>query len=283
MANFKVDFLFSQPDRSWHEVYYRTGDSLAAVANIPSVVITTSLAFRSRLTVMRKITVTDTVNTRLSVIKTINRNGTDAPSTGTPDITSTAARIKLSSPSIGSSRSVWARGLVDADVIRNQDSGVDSPSGFLLSAIDNFVYALANNFFVNRGLVPPSTPGYDWKTISTIQKVNDGSIKILFMSAVGQAVGTFIQIAQVDPKDWPALNGRYKLLAVDGSIATIGYNTHRAVGTYDVKKGRGRQSEYRYGFLSSFISGFSGFTSRKTGGSPLVGAGRRSALVRRSA
>lgn len=283
MANFKVLFGFTQPFYSWKEGYYRFGSTVGAAATVDSFFIGAMMAFRHPLTVLTSMTVSDVTNNRISILRTFNRPGTRVISGDNPDVANTAARVKLTSAAIGSSRSIWYRGLSDGDVKRDPATGRDAPSATLTNLISTFLFQLQDRGFENRRLTPINGTSSTKVPIASIIVDAAGGTTITVPGAFGLPASRGVVITRLDQKDWPGLKGFFTIPNVASVNYPINYKAHKAAATYLVPIGFMRSGGYDYGGINADLSAFSKFTSRKTGGSPLAGRGRRSTGVRRSA
>jgi hypothetical protein len=281
MPFFKEVWQYTQLDQGFTEVYYSSAADLATAARFSDNFLLTALAFRSPLTQLRKIRVSDVLNPRATVVINVNLSGL-SQAAGGPDVASTALIYTLVSTSPPSRRQVWFRGLSDADIIRNASTGVDEPSSDLLKYTGYFVSQLQLNSYCVRSLVPTTTPGYGYFAISSIVVAGPGTVTLNTPVDTMFPVGTRIIISQVPVKEFDGLNGHYVVTATGVKQLIVPYNSALPPGTYPIAKGRLRAEGYAYGIIRANLSKWNKQGKRDTGRNPLGGRGRRSAQVRRS-
>ena len=282
MPNFKVVFVYSNaPEKGFSEVYYRTASQLQSAAMFDQATLTAALRFRSQLTILRKIRVSDVDQPRSSIIRPINQNGWSVPSS-VPETTGVAAVTILASSQFGSSRRVWFRGLNAVDVQRDPASGADVISSGMKQTINRWISILGNNAFTIRSLVPISVPPNIYQRITAISgTVGAGETTIAYQGQNPPTVGKRVIISQLNPKLYPALNGHYTVLSVALGTFTVAYNLDTAPQVSE-KTGRWRPETYQYGNIDPSISGFDHFGTRTTGAGFTAGRGRKRAVRLRS-
>lgn len=281
MANFKVVLQFTQPSRGWEEVYYKEASTLADAARFQGQIMWSCLAFRSKLTVLNKVTFSDVENNRVSSILRKNYSQTD--SAGSPDVASTSAVYTLNAPSTGGKRSVWFRGLRDEDVLRSGVTGVDAPSAFLRNGVQSFIVQLTAENYMIRSLMPLTVAPMIYSSILAVTVGAPGIVTLNVPSTWTATTSNRIIVSQVDNKLFPGLNGHWAIQSSTGTTIVLPYRSHLPSGVYPMTKARTRPEEYQYGRISDVLFGFNKFGSRDTGKNPLGGRGRRSPLIRRSA
>lgn len=275
MANFKCVFQFTQPDKGFSEVYYRTASDLAAATVFDLETRRRAVRFRHKLTVLRAIRVSEVTNNRNAVVIRVNRS-TDSIGIKEPDICSTAAVYTLNAPTTGARRQVWFRGLNDGDVLRDASNGADLPSADLISGIESWVRTLANNGFTVRALAKIDGVTIRYTNVTNIIVDANGIVNLTFPAGFTPTFSNRVILSQFDQKLWPGLNGAWFLTNVSTGVYTIKYKSHLPAGTYIITKGRSRPEEFTYGAISANLSDFNKFSSRDTGRNPTGGRGRRS-------
>jgi hypothetical protein len=281
MPNYKVVYVYAAPiSKGFTEVYYRTAASLAAAASFDQTSIVKALAPRNPLTVLRKIRVSDTANNRTAIQIPINQNNKlNVPSS--PDVVGTTAVLTLASTQTGATRRLWMRGLSDVDVLRDPNTGADTPSPGLLTAITNWIAVVANNFTI-RSLTQLGTAPNIYQTITSVSGiVNAGLCTITFTGTSPYVAGQQIIITRMSPKLFPGINGRWTPTFVDANHFTIPYNLDQSPPLATLT-GKWRPAIYQYGTIDASVSNFLAFGTRDTGQGFLTGRGRKRAVHLRS-
>jgi len=281
MPNYKCVFQYTQPDKGFSEVYYRTASDLTEAARFDLESKRRAVRFRHALTVLRAIRVSDVLNNRNSVVVRIGMSS-DYTGIYEPDICSTAGVWTLNAPTTGARRQVWLRGLRDGDVLRSNTTGADLPSAVLVSQVDQWLQTLSRSGFTVRALTKIDGVTVRYTNISLIQVGAGGLIQMTFPTGFTLTASQRVILSQLDPKLWPGLNGAWKLTLVTGTTYTLNYRSHLPQQTYEIVKGRSRPEEYTYGAISYQLSDFNKFSSRDTGRNPLGGRGRRAAKILRA-
>lgn len=283
MANFKVVFQFSQPvSKGFNEVYYRQATDLGAASVFTPGFLAYSTNMRHPLTILQKIRVSDTLNSRNTAVITQNLSGTSAAVAEGPDITGVSAVVNLNAPQYGATRRLWLRGLTDFDVMRNSTSGADTPSSGLTNAIKGWIRVLANNQFCVRSLFTVTTAGYQNQPLSAISgAIGSGMVTLTYVGSVNIPLNARILITRTNPKLFPSLNGYWNVIAVGSQQFTIRYNLDQVPPT-ELTQGQVRLVAYNYGVISSSTSRFDHFGTRTTGAGFTPGRGRRRGIHLRS-
>jgi hypothetical protein len=273
MPNFKIVFQYTQFNKGWSEVYYKTASDLATAAVIGPELLRASIVLRDPTVVLSKIRVSDTVNNRSSLIQQLNLQNGGIPAG--PEPSGVAALISLNSQVPPASRKVWVRGLVDNFVSRNPLTGADSPPGNLVAAINDWILRLALNLFAIRSLVRLGPPPNNYTNILSITPVVGGG-QVTFNVAPGPVlnVGQLLTVTLINQKTFPGLKGLFSVIASTATTVVVAYNS-TLVGPVVLTKGRFRQANYNYGVIVTTGSGFAGFVTRSTGRSPLGGRGAK--------
>lgn len=280
MANFKVVFQYTQFEKGFSEVFYRSAPSLEAAATFTQNFYDSMVKFRQSGVVLRKVRVSAVTNNRLTLL--VNRNQAGLQTFDTPDVTGVACVLALASAATGKVRHVWIRGLFDKDVIRDVNSGQDRPSSALSNALVNYAASLVRAGFTIRSLVPIVPPAIVYNNISSLTSVaDDGVVTINCDDAINLGASKRLIISQTNIKDFPGLNGHFTAFEINANQFKIRYNHHRT-GTFKIRKGRIRPEEYEYGAITLALGGFLKFGTRDTGKNPLGGRGRRTATHIRS-
>lgn len=279
MAVYKMVFQFTQPDKGFSEVYYRVASDLAGAAEMDLDFRQRAVRFRTNLTVLRKVRISNVANNRDAVVVNINLS-TDVP-IQEPDIAGAAGVYTLVSTSPSGRRSVWFRGLNDNSIKRNQTTGVDVPGAAFTTGVQDWLNALATQGFVIRMLTKVDGITTRFTPITSIVVSSTQFVEVNMpvgwtLNASGRVI-----ISQLDEKLFPGLNGHWTAQNVVGTSFTVAYKSPLPAQTYFLTKGRLRPEEYVTGAISSTLSTFNHFSTRDTGKNPLGGRGRRSTKLRR--
>lgn len=285
MANFKVVFVYSQPqNRGWTETYYRTAADLASAAIIPGALFLALARPRHPLTSIVKVRVSDVANNRNSLVRTLNLavSGTPLATDPGPEINSTSAVLNLVSTAPASTRRLWLRGLYDSDVRRNGSNGVDAPSPGLRADMTGLIAELAADGFTIRSLVRTGTAPNIYQQISQVSGATGAGLTVIsYIGTSAPAVNDRVNLSQLSPKLFPGLNGTYTVLAVGSQTFTIRYNLDYTPPSV-VPLGRWRPSSFNYGPIVPGLSSFLKFGSRDTGAGFSSGRGRKRSVRLRS-
>lgn len=286
MPVYQLNFAYTQAEKGWSEIYYITQPDLAGVKVQVGIGLQTAMVnFRNQLTRLQSCRISDIANNRTTVVQVIGRNGTNNGLTA--DVASTAGIVTLKENLFLGTRKVWLRGISDSDVVRLLD-GNDNPSPGFILGMANYFDAIAFAGLQIRSLVKIQDPpiGRMAKTsiLSIAGLAQSGVVSLTTELPAAFIVGDRVKISQMSPKDFPGLNGLYKVKAVanNGLTFTVEWNPPTALAQA-VVKGKVRPVVYNYGVISANDCTFYSFAPHKTGKNPRGGRGARSALRLRHA
>jgi len=281
MPAYKCVFQYTQPDKGFSEVYFRSEPTLADAATFANSFINSLQTIRNPLTLLRKIRVSEVTNNRNSIVVPITPIRND--NTDTPDVCATAAVITLNAPETGARRQLWLRGLNDGSVRRDEATGADDMSPGFRTRLNNLLQAMENQFVYIQSLKKLGVAPLVSTPIVSITKVVPGLVTI--NTAVDWAItdSKRVVLSGIDAKRFGGLNGIFTATTVGSRAFSVRYNCVLPAATYEVTTGKTRPAEYEYGRILKDFSGFNKFSPRDTGRNPLGGRGRRSATIRRSA
>lgn len=283
MSNtYKVVLQYTQPDKGFEEVYYASGSDAASVATLWSAQTFFFVQFRSVLTSLRKIRISDVANPRatLVVAPLIANVGRRTGGSGA-SVAGDAALVALNPENgQGPKRFVWLRGLYAGDVGRYNANGNPAPSPELISGIQAYCAALNTCFAQIRSR--SSTSIYPWVALTSVTGGNSTgqcTITLAATPSLGINLPNQVYFSQVDQKLFPALQGVFPLIGIPAGnppTITVPYQLPEA-GTFTFAKGRLRMINYNYNPIAETpLSSFQSFGTRSTGKNPLGGRGRRS-------
>jgi hypothetical protein len=278
MAFFRYTFTFTQFNQQWSEIWYGQAADLQTASVIPPANLVPFMGPLNTSVQLLKIRVNDVALNRSSTVVTpAGVFGLNNESS--PDITGATALINFSAPSVKSSRKVWLRGLSDASIQRNQNSGIAIPSPVLRASINSYITNILNFPFLVQAnakvAVPPVAPNV-WTNLSTINGTSgQGQVSLACPAGAVPAAYSFVTLTRTDPKQWPGLRGIFQVQSVGAASFTVNYEPAQSVVNVTLK-GRWRPINYQYGGIDDDASGFQGFTTRKTGKNTQGGRGARS-------
>jgi hypothetical protein len=279
MPYFKYVFTFTQFNQQWSEIWYGLNADLPTAASLLTVARVQPFVTPccSSVTLI-KARISDVANNRTSVVLQFNLFG--GAGSVSPDVTNTAALLNISAPSVGATRKVWKRGLLDADVVRSSGSGLSLPSPNLNTNLAVYFANLVSQGFMvqaqTKVAIPPVPPNV-WTNFSTVSATaGNQQLQIACPVPLTPAQYSLINITRVAQKEWPGLHGIFSVLQSAAGVFTIGWNSPNTIVAANLA-GRWRPVNYQYGNVVALGTGFQEFTSRKTGKNSQAGRGARSA------
>lgn len=278
MAVIKEVWTFSSGGATWGEVYYSNKGSLASAAVFPSTLLNARLKLLDPINVLRKIRVSETTGTHASLVIPINLNGIDPDNFRGPAPVNTAIVSTLSSTAVAASRRLWMRGHSIVDAERDKVTGADKLDPDFAKLLKEWIGKLETNGYVVYAKVRAGQQNITpTKLLQIDGTAADGTSIIKTMVVLPVIPGNMIQISQAPLKDFPALNGAYKVLAINGQFITIQYTTPQFV-VQKTQTGRVMQLQYvDNATIKASASGFSFIGSRKTKNVNTGSRGARSA------
>lgn len=274
MPDFKVVLQYSEAGKGFQEVFYRNASNIQAASTFDLDFRYAATSFRNPLTVLKKARVSEVTNNRNTAVINLNTSSTYNP--GNPAVTGLAAVFNLNGLAPGGTRRIWLRGLTAVDIVRSQTTGDDQISSNLDLHTSYYFRKLQSLNFTIQFLTPTGTAPNIYQRITTLDgTAGAGVVRLTYVGTSPPVLGKLVKITQVSPKDWPGLNGLFKVLALAGQTFDIAYNLHTTAVGAEVKTGRWRPANYLYGVIDSSRCEFGNFSTRITGKSPLGGRGRR--------
>ena len=287
MPTFKQVFNFQAPvGRGWNELYYVNAGTIQEASRLDAQFLNGRLSFLWQGAILRKVRTSDVASNRSSVIASYNLPGTDA-SAGLPDpgadLVSTSAVCIMSSVSPASTRRVWFRGLNDANVRRDPNSGADLPFGGMITNLKTWFRYLKNNQYCIRSLTPIGTFPNIYNDITNVTgTVGAGYATLTTTGTTGIPTNGRIVVYGLSPKLYPGLNGHWKVSSFTTTTIVVKYNLLYVPPASNFP-GRWRPENYQYGVIQSDpLSRFDHFGSRDTGVGFPTGRGRRRGVKLRS-
>jgi hypothetical protein len=283
MAIFKQVWFFTQFNQGWTETYYLDVANLTFAAS-PDIatqnVIMGTKIFSVNCTAVRA---SDVTAPRTSKITALTLTGQSPPSSALrPDITSTAALVRLFSPGGYPIRSVDLRGLDDFYTERDANTGQSIPNALLRGKINDFIAKIADPRgpykikHFNNDLV--ANPLHAVTSIHP-NAINANQADIETPDAAAAPIGTAIVFRGIPQDDLPGLKGTFVVLANSGVALTINYRYRGRTTLYLPTNGFWRKALYTY---AGMIDGtFIRFISRQTGRPITPSRGRGRAVIRR--
>jgi hypothetical protein len=273
VPNFKLVFQYTQPNKGWTEVFYRTATDLGAASQLPQALILAMTTYKDPLTTLVKCRVSDVLNNRSSVVVNINQIGNFSSAGAEP--TGVAALVNLLSTTPPSTRKIWLRGLSDSAIARSPGSGNDNPNPVLISGINAVINQWSTNGFTIRSLTKVGPPPNNYISILSVGVVaGAGQVTLNTIAGPVYNPGTLLIINQVNQKQFPGLKGIFSVISSTATTVVIPYNgTVTEIVT--LQKGRFRVATYNFGGMQNTGAGFVGFTTRSTGKNPLGGRGAK--------
>jgi hypothetical protein len=284
MAIFKQVWVYTLGANSWTEVYYINESSLTAASTFPYNFLQNRLKMLHQDAQLVAIRVSDVQNLRSSLPVPLNLPGGYTGTDG-PDVTNTAAVIKLGNAAIPTSRSIWLAGLPDSYVTRNPTNAQDVQPPAFASALLVWIANLVNNNYQIRYLTKIAIPAVAPNNYTSITSVNGapgtGITTLTLAAGYTAAANNRVIISQASPKLLPGLNGHWQSTFINPTTITIPYNMPQT-GPLNITKGRLRQEAYNYAPIQFAASGFQFYRSRQRGKNFLAGRGRKSGVRLRS-
>jgi hypothetical protein len=274
---YKAVYTWTLAAAKWEEVYYVNAGSLYAAvtqANAPQLLYAME-RIRPPIANLVSVRVSDVANLRTSLLVKVNQEG-QGP-TSTPDVTTTAAVVNITSSPAGWGRKVWMRGLPDSWVVRNEVSGVDMPNASLISGINVILLWMETNNFAIRALSKLNGTTIVWSNITAVTGAPNNTVTILTNSVTAPipAVGSQITVSGFSPKQFPGLKGVFTVIGSTGGGIYINYTCPQILASAPINGGRWKQAIYTYPSISPATSGFAYFGEHRTSGSPLGTRGRK--------
>lgn len=287
MPNQKIVFKYVQYTEDWEELFYGQFDSInLAMAGMDAGLRASAVLFRQSSCYLSSIRIQDVAQPRSALTKDfiipVTGLGADRP-----DMHNTCAVWALRSANAVSQRHILLRGLKDDDTIRSAGTGEDDPSPALYNGVKGYIANMTRVGLRIRSLVPINyVDPYDWYDIRQVVVAPSGTVTLSTYGTVPLVAGGRIILSQMDPKDWPGMNGHYRTRGVAAPDFKINYKSHAPPGTYPVSKGRYRVEDYRYLIISpqdpDGQSDFVRFSSRLTKSGPFGLRGAKKAVRLRS-
>jgi hypothetical protein len=284
-GTFKLVYGWQQPNKSWSEIWYVTTSSLYYCANtiaIDPALLQAMVAFRPPVSLLYNVRISSVSQNRQSLIKYINMKG----GTGVyqdPDVCGASALYRFNASVTAASRAIWFRGLPDAFVTRDPNTGQDKEDASLKIAVNNYLTQIKRWTFQIRSQIPLPVPPVDPNKDYAVQTIAAGAIsgQTALTTPMGSnfQVDTLVKIHLANPKDFPGLNGIWQVLtsAAGGTSITIPYQFPIG-GAGPIGRMKIRPIAYQYGNVDDNTTNFIGYNTRKTGKNRWGGRGARSAV-----
>lgn len=225
MPTYRIVWEYTENNGAgFNEVYYKDAADIASALKVDENLIGSRLFMMHPLNTLLRIRVSDTTALRKTGTQPLKLTGNYGGDSG-PVAVGDAAVFALSSAA-GGTRKLWMRGCPDSYIQRDPKTGIDAPPAFFQKLQFTWFTALeASGYGIRR--LTPSAPGplQKAKILSVDGTAKDGTSKLTFANAPGYPVPSQIVIGNASKKDLPGLNGTYSVLAVNGAIVTIPYQT----------------------------------------------------------
>lgn len=267
---------------TWNEVYYQNTGTLAEAARFTPSFRSRRLDCLSALCTWEKVTVVALTDPSIHTLTEIGRKGNNI---GRPANIGEAAVITLSSSAQPGSRKLWMRGLLESSVSRNADTGQDEVSTDFANCLKWWIRALKAGGFIVLAKKRNGAGGILKVDVTNVDgTASDGTSIVTTKVPALLGTGNMVTMMSMDPKQFPGLNGSYRVLNVSGNTFTIKYRT---VGdqAWDAAKGHAMKLDYYdTATIDPDISGFSYLGIRQTKNVVTGSRGaKRAARIRASA
>lgn len=225
MPTWRVVWEFIESNgSSFNEIFYKDADQISSAVEVPQTLINARLPMLHYLNTLLRVRVSNTQALRQTGTKPINLVGTYGGQS--PPLPVGDACVLALASNAGGSRKLWMRGLPDIYQARDNKSGQDAPQGPLLKLLDTYYNELSKAGYGIRRLTPPAPgPLANVKITQVDGTAKNGTSVLTFQQAPGYAVPGQIVIGGASKKDLPGLNGVFSLIAVNGALVTIPYQT----------------------------------------------------------
>lgn len=282
MALFKQVWTFNGPSGIWSDVWYRAATNFQEASTIGADLIAQRVSLLHPVNRFKKVRVSTIAGIRQSVVIPINVRGTGNPTAAIPGANFPANEVEsvtcnLGSAAFPSSRRWWLRGTPELAVFRQPDGTPLVNPAFQMALNGFFLKLEQRNYVILARERVGNAQVFINKLLSVDGTAANGlSVLTLDLNA-GVDVGNMITIAQANPKDVPALNGNFKVLAVLGKTITVQYTTpgNRLIPTLTGYVKKLVYSETAV--ISAALCGFNSLGGRKTKNAVTGSRGARSA------
>jgi hypothetical protein len=267
---------FIQVEEDWSETYFCTADTIAlARAKFDSGFISASQLCRHPLTFMPFVRISQRDQPRNATLFNLQSSSQSVAGVGA-EPARVCAEYRLVNTPLGLRRTLFMRGLRDADVERDPVTGEDQPSGGLQQAAASYFAALeARGLQINA--LMPITKSDPWDFYLAKNVIVDGSnlVTINFVRLPDPAPSKRAILSRFDPKIWPGLAGHFDTVSPVLGGFQVRYTCRRAVGTYTDGLGQMRYEAYRQGTITAVDCTFRRFASHATKSGPFSIRGRK--------
>jgi len=229
VATIKHTWLFfDQVGATWTETYWITATSArSSFANLTLDIINKRLAFLWQGNKLRSIRASEYQGNRTVWTQIYNLGGTGLgiKGGGQPEVTEVACVYNLVGLS-GGQRKIWFRGLDNAAVGRDGQSGNDVLAAVTRTNIGTWLSACQTLGYAIRWRSKPNIANNtDVRFVVGVTSAPNAQTTLSVSSATGYAVGNIVNLSLFNPKDLPRLNGLYQIVAINGNVITINYQT----------------------------------------------------------
>jgi hypothetical protein len=278
MPDFRYTFYLSSPSGGkWSDVFYRASSDLDQASLTMSSFLNRRCELLHSLNSIKKVRISQVDKPRVSTIKQINRGG--ANNDGGPAATSWAIVCNIGSTAVPSSRRWWCRGFPQVVAFRDPASGVDVILPGYLESLRSFFVMLQKDSWQIEPIQRVGVGGVNPVRIINVDGTFGNGITVLTTKLPHNLVQNDICIIQqMNKKDFPALNGRFKVL--DAPTATTLDVQYRVAGNLNIPAVVGQVKKLVYvtgAIVNANSCGFSFIGERKSKNDLTGSRGARSA------